>query len=440
MKLWLDVDDLFFFAQRSGRPTGIQRLSGETYKAFAATCPEKVGFVVHDPRSGGFSVVDWASVAKVYERLTEGTDCLAEKPGNAVAQLTPLDRIRWVLGVYRTPEAPAPAPPLERPIGPSLNAVASPGDVLCSLGAPWHNVDYVPQVAALCGARDMKFAVLIHDLIPLVRPEYFDVGRAPNFEPFVRQALALADTIFTNSRFTARDVLQWAEAQGIRLRSRPLPVPIGTGFSRPAGGTLRPQLRGHQFALYVSTIEVRKNHIQPFRIWARLLRELPAHRVPKLVFAGSMGWMVSDLAKAIESTNSLNGHLVVLNDVDDSELAALYAGCSFTLFSSHYEGWGLPVSDSLAFGRVCVASDKASIPEAGQSLCVHVDPDNTTEAYAAIRELILRPDHLAELERRVASEFRHVPWESTTSAILQAVTPKNATAPTADSSLVPFSD
>ena len=367
MKLWLDVDDLFFFARHSGRPSGIQRLAGETYKAFASTCPETVGFVIHNGDAGSFSVVDWASVAEVYERLTQraasnGTIIQVSRP-----RLTPFERVLWILGLYRTPVPSAQSPELHSPVGPPLESVASRGDVLCSLGAPWHNANYASHVARIRADLGMTFALLVHDLIPLVRPEYFETGRAPNFEPFMRQTLPLADMVLTNSRHTAADVVDWTRSQGIALQSCPIPLPIGTGFTRPAGGKLPPQLEQHEFALYVSTIEVRKNHLQAFRIWTRLLREYPAHRVPKLVFAGSNGWMVADLYKAIENTGHLKGHLVILNDVDDRDLAALYRSCKFTLFTSHYEGWGLPVSDSLAFGKPCVASDRASIPEAGQN-------------------------------------------------------------------------
>jgi glycosyltransferase involved in cell wall biosynthesis len=426
MKLWLDVDDLFFFARHSRRPSGIQRLAGETYKAFVAACPEAVGFVVHNRAAGSFSVVDWTSVAEVYERLTQRVahgDPIVEvgRP-----RLTPFDRILWVLGLYRTPLPNGPAPKPHSPVGPLLERIASRGDVLCSLGAPWHNPDYASHVARIRADLGMTFALLVHDLIPLVRPEYFETGRAPNFEPFMRQTLPLADTVLTNSRHTATDVVDWTRNQGIALQSRPIPLPIGTGFTRPAGGKLPPQLEQREFALYVSTIEVRKNHLQAFRIWSRLLREHPPHRVPKLVFAGTNGWMVADLYKAIENTDHLKGHLVILNDVDDRDLAALYRFCKFTLFTSHYEGWGLPVSDSLAFGKPCVASNRASIPEAGQSLCAYVDPDNTTHAYEVVRDLIFEPGQLGELERRVVDGFRHVPWEQTVQAILQATVQREA--------------
>src|SRR3546814_7671454 len=40
--------------------------------------------------------------------------------------------------------------------------------------------------------------------------------------------------------------------------------------------------------------------------------------------------------------------------ISDSEFAALYRACAFTVYPSHYEGWGLPVTEALAHGQIPV--------------------------------------------------------------------------------------
>src|SRR5262249_62393910 len=140
-----------------------------------------------------------------------------------------------------------------------------------------------------------------------------------------------------------------------------------------------------------------------------LLQDMPRESVPTLVFAGSIGWMVADLMKAIESTGHLDGKLVLIHDADDATLCSLYRACRFTLFLSHYEGWGLPVSDSLSFGKVCVASNTTSMPEAGGKHCVYVDPDNNTGAYEAVKGLIEKPLLIAAMEGRLARGIRPPP-------------------------------
>lgn len=424
MTLWLDVDDLFYFSERSARPTGIQRLTGEVYTALHSLAPEAVGFVRHGI-GGGFEVVGWPEVAETYGRLaSEGFPAprLEDQSGLPVNPPSLLARLGRLLGLGSA--QPAAAPSKSGPQPPDLEQVARPGDMLCALGAPWHDPNYKERVERCKAATGVRFSVLIHDLIPLIRPEYFEKGRAPHFGAVIGGILPLTDQVLTNSRATASDVTKWSAERGISLKAPPQPLPIGTGFTnrRPANllgeASLPIPLTKDNFVLFVSTIETRKNHAQAFRIWCRLLRELPSDQVPTLVFAGSWGWMVDDLRKAIEATNYLDGKLQIVLSPDDATLSALYSACRFSLYLSHYEGWGLPVPDSLSYGKLCVASDRASIPEAGGRFCLYVDPDNTTGATEVVRSLLTCPDRLAQLEDEIRTGFTPTSWIDTARALL----------------------
>ena len=153
-------------------------------------------------------------------------------------------------------------------------------------------------------------------------------------------------------------------------------------------------------------------------MWRRLLEELPADQVPTLVFAGRIGWLVDDLMRQITNTGYLDGKLVVVESPTDAELTTLYTGCLFTLFPSFNEGWGLPVTESLAFGKPCLISDRTSLPEAGGALARYFDPDNLHDAYRVIRGVIEDRDGLARWEEVVRRDFQPVPWSATARAIL----------------------
>lgn len=440
MKLWLDVDDLFFFAKHSARPTGIQRLTGEIYKALAAKGPDRIGFVVHDDGPEGFREVEWQTVLATYESLTGAAPPLAPATaatGSSSSSDASHDAPRSFGSVLRrlflddgNATAAAPSQPASNDAGASQSVGPSrkSGDVLCSLGAPWHDERYADRVLRFTRPAGLRFAILVHDLIPLLCREFFEHGRAPNFAPFMRDVLPLADVLLTNSQSTARDVMRWARREGVPLKAEARHVPIGTGFARQAAGALPAGLEPGNYVLFVSTIEIRKNHLQAFRVWNRLLQDMPRDRVPTLVFAGSPGWMVADLLKAIESTNQLDGKLVMIQGPDDATLCALYQACRFTLFLSYYEGWGLPITDSLSFGKVCVAANRTSLPEAGGTSCLYVDPDDTTGAYKTIRRLVEDPAMLPELERRLAASFVPVPWSTTADAVLESIFPHDGAA------------
>jgi glycosyltransferase involved in cell wall biosynthesis len=108
----------------------------------------------------------------------------------------------------------------------------------------------------------------------------------------------------------------------------------------------------------------------------------------------------------------------VVDKPSDTEIAALYQGCLFTLYPSLYEGWGLPITESLAFGKPCLIADRTSLPEAGGSLVRQFDPENLNDAYAKIRGTIMDPEGLARWEEQVRREFRPVPWTASAEALL----------------------
>jgi glycosyltransferase involved in cell wall biosynthesis len=312
-----------------------------------------------------------------------------------------------------------------------LAAVAAPGDCLIMLGSAWFHEDYVQTVRWARDELRLRFGLMIHDLIPVRRPEWCDRGVITRFAAWHRSVLPFVDQIFANSHFTAGDIAAWAASSGIVLAKPVRPVPIGSGLSaapdRPAARTPRLPAPG-SYVLFVSTLEARKNHMLLVRVWRRLLAELPHDRVPTLVFAGSVGWLVRDLMQQLENAGWLGGKIRLVSHPSDAELTALYQGCQFTVFPSLHEGWGLPVSESLALGQPCLASSSTSLPEAGGDLARYFDPENFESAYQAVRAVLDDPAGLEEWRQRVRRDFHPVSWTESATAIRQAVEALEVTA------------
>jgi glycosyltransferase involved in cell wall biosynthesis len=296
------------------------------------------------------------------------------------------------------------------PIEPAL----APGDVLIALGSIWD-----PRFASLLNRlRDMygiRFATFVYDLIPELFPELTGSYLTELFRVWLFNIVPRADYVFTLSRASAHDLTLVMEKRGLRI-AEPIILPPGARGAKPRFRFLAASSR--PFILYVSTIEPRKNHALLLEVWQRLLASMPAGRVPDLVFAGRMaGGMAQRLNKAI-SHPGLRARLKFVIEPEDQQLAGLYADCLFTVFPSLYEGWGLPISESLGFGKPVAASNRSSMPEAGGEFCVYFDPENIDEATAIIRGLIEQPERVAALKRRIANGFRPPSWADAASRLL----------------------
>ena len=123
----------------------------------------------------------------------------------------------------------------------------------------------------------------------------------------------------------------------------------------------------------------------------------------------------------MENSDWLSSKVRLIADATDTELAALYRGCRFTLFPSLAEGWGLPVTESLAFGKPCLAARTTALLEAGGDLVRYFDPESVPDAYTAIRAVISDPGELAPWEAEISRRFVPTSWRTTAEALLHAL-------------------
>lgn len=422
-RIWLDMGDLLAFATTFRRPSGIQRVLFELGRALREAESgdgRELGFV---GRRGddGFVALPWSGIAAVFEGLA------AEEPtssGNAAGLWRKAWRAQWqaVRALADVPRAMLPEPPVPKS-GPAM----APGDVLLVAGSGWTEPWHLRRVQAACRAG-VKVALLVYDLIPLRRPEWTPPAETARFRDWLDGMLDLASVTMAISQATARDLAAYLATRGVPQREIAV-IRLGDGFASPsASGWDASLVPTEPFALFVSTIEIRKNHALLVEAWRVLLARFGADRVPLLVFAGREGALVGDLMRQLRASKFQDGRVRLLPQASDGTVAELYRRCDFTLFPSLYEGWGLPVTESLAAARPCLASSATSVPEAGGSLARYFDPLNLEDAVRVIGGTIADPAGLAAWAERVRAEFRPVPWSRTAAEVADAIR-SAATAP-----------
>ena len=82
----------------------------------------------------------------------------------------------------------------------------------------------------------------------------------------------------------------------------------------------------------------------------------------------------------------------MINSASDQQLDSLYRRCLFTIYLSLYEGWGLPIGESLWFGKRVLASNISAMPEAGEDMAVYANPNDLEDIISKLVILIKSPD------------------------------------------------
>ena len=238
----------------------------------------------------------------------------------------------------------------------------------------------------------------------------------------MRRAMRHADHLLSVSEHTAADVKRYAAS--LAIPTPPITVSRnGSSFAEflpklQPEGDLRPDEVPDRFVLFVATIEGRKNHDLLLRIWHRMVAE--GDDPPHLVCVGRLGWRSSAFISALVETDYLDGRVHLLRDISDTDLQNLYRNCLFTVCPSFYEGWGLPIGESLAMGKVCVSSDRASVPEVAGEFGSYIDIDDFEGSLAAIREMIGDAAKRKRLEAKIRRGYKPVTWRSVADKVIEA--------------------
>ena len=377
----LDVTDLVEFLQRRESVSGVQRVIAQTAPLLISNVERPAVPVILDRPSGRLIALSDAEVESLLTNQLSPAQPDRETV-SAVASAT-LARARGAEPVTVTPET-----------------------VLVFLGAVWIN-DALMLAARDAHAKGARLVFLLYDLTPVLETGHTAaVNRL--FERYLTLVMQTATAVPAISKASRTDFADYCAKSGY-------PVPPGEATGLPCG--IKPGQFDtadnpwpRPYALFVGTVESRKNHILALNAWRTLLDNHGPDTVPDLVCIGRLGWHSDEFLREYVASKGLQGKVSVLsNSVTDAELARFYAHAEFTVYPSRYEGWGLPVSESLAFGKVAIVADNSSLPEAGGSLASFFKSDDAADFVAVIERDGLDVANRARLEARIAAEFEHQP-------------------------------
>ena len=299
----------------------------------------------------------------------------------------------------------------------------APGACLVNLGTSWWIKDYFLRVRHAQRRFGIRYVPFIHDCIPLLLPEHCSAALVAEFAQWFAGIAAHADGFLANSACTAADatrildrVLPGAALPHavIRLDAQP------DAASAPDSQAL-PIPDEEPFVLVVGTIEARKNHLLVFQAWLTLLRKHGQEAVPRLVCVGKPGWLAEPALHLLKASPALAAKVTILHGISDLVLATLYRRALFSIYNSFYEGWGLPVTESLGHGRAVVLPRHSALIEAGTPGGIFFDPQSEPDLIAKIEPLIASLEARAAAEATIARDVRLRDWGAITAEVLHAV-------------------
>lgn len=287
--------------------------------------------------------------------------------------------------------------------------------VLQALRRSGAGILHIPYFAAPRVTRG-KLIVTIHDVIPMVYPQYGGSIAMRLYLRVVLPATRRASLILTDSECSQRDIVRLLRIDTRKIKS--IPLAAGKEFQPQADADGEHELRARwgltgPVIFNVGGLDVRKNLTTLVEAFGRALPNLDPATV--LVIAGQAHTANARLYPPIEpliDKLGLTSSVRLVGRVSDEEKRLLYQISDVYAYPSVYEGFGLTPLEAMACGVPTIAANRSSLPEVIGTGGLLVDP--TPARFAAAIVSVLTDEHLRrDLTQRALEQASRFSWEQT---------------------------
>jgi glycosyltransferase involved in cell wall biosynthesis len=283
-------------------------------------------------------------------------------------------------------------------------------DVHVTSGDVFYSPDVFPR-AVIEAARDGLYArwraagvrinFLVHDILPVLSPNFFPPGADREFGEWLQAIGKEADRLVCISAAVANETRAWL---GARMPGKKLPQfavlhhgadidasQPSTGLPPDAGAVLDGIGAAPAFAM-VGTIEPRKGHAQALDAFEQLWAQGVDAR---LAIVGAEGWKalpdsqrrsIPALMARLRRHPELGRRLFVVHGASDEFLDRIYAASACLLVASEGEGFGLPLIEAARHGVPLLVRDLPVFREVAGSHASYFKAGDGASLAAAIQE------------------------------------------------------
>ncbi|AWN41747.1 glycosyltransferase family 4 protein [Methylobacterium durans] len=282
----------------------------------------------------------------------------------------------------------------------------SPLDVFSREGI---NVGLYPSVKHEPGIFDKEIS-FVHDLSTHITPFYHTIHNIKYHLEYLAEEIRTNDLTLAVSRSTLDDIKYYFGTEedrlGVVYNAVSWPEEFAVKFMAELGSAYV-----EPYILILGTREPRKNHQIIFDMLTRWPELLEKYR---FVFTGRSGWLEDQLSVPSTVMRGFeSGRIIYTGFVDEYTKYKLLRLAYFSIYGSMFEGFGLPIIESMSVGTPCIASFSSSHPEVGGRAALYFDPLSAESLFERVEFLGRLSDEDARaLSEASVEESRKFTWKS----------------------------
>ncbi len=251
----------------------------------------------------------------------------------------------------------------------------------------------------------VKSVVTIHDLIFRIYPETYSFTDRKIYDLKFRYACEHASRIIAISENTKNDIIRFyriapEKIEVIYQACNPAYYQIMN--EEDATAILAPFNLPADFLLSVGSVEARKNLKRVIESYQFLKPDL---RIP-LVIVGKGSRYKEESQLMVRKAGLEKLFIWIDGPTGTDQVQSMYQKARALVYPSLYEGFGLPVAESLLCKTPVITSNRSSLMEAGGPGSLYVNPESPQEIAAAI-EKVLSDNDLRQRMINIGYDYAH---------------------------------
>ena len=258
--------------------------------------------------------------------------------------------------------------------------------------------------------------LFLHDTIPLRYPEYWK-GQSMSWYFDMFQSLNKYDFYFTNSISTQKDFMKYNH--NVTEKNSSVAYLASSDKFKPEKHKLNlvkkkyniPEDKRYIFSL--CTLEPRKNLLRSIKTFIQFIDK---NKIADMVFVlggGSWKAFMSILEQELSLLGKYRNKILTIGYVADQDLAPLYSGAEWFVYTSQYEGFGLPPLEAMACGCPVITSNNSSLPEVVGDAGVMIDWDSDEQHIKAYEKYYFDKKFRDEMAEKGVKRSKLFSWKNT---------------------------
>ncbi len=253
-----------------------------------------------------------------------------------------------------------------------------------------------------------KVLTVVHDLAFERHPDAYSFIERAYLRVSTRWAVSRCRLLIAVSESTKFDLVSLYDVAPDRIRVVPLGVSKPKTNPAPASRLAELGLNGN-FVLQVGRVEARKNQAMALAAVEQLDGVMLAVAGPE---------RDPQLAAKLRASQRCR----VLGMVDQPTLELLYKRASAVVVPSLYEGFGIPVLEAMARGKVVVAAKASSLPEVGGEAALYYHDSANAEQIARVLDVAISDESLrTRLAKAARARAARYTWDETAAGVASVI-------------------